>query len=87
MQLVLTLKTLKTDKDIDFYTGFSSYKMLLLSYSLIEESAKQISYGNYERVYFQQPNIGRPRSLTKFQEFIVVLMRLRLGLFENRPFP
>ena len=54
-----------------------------MSYSLIEESAKQISHGNYERVYFQQPNIGRPRSLTKFQEFIVVLMRLRLGLFEG----
>ena len=72
-----------SDKDIDFYTGFSSYKMLLLAYSLIEESAKQISYGNYERVYFQRPNIGRPRSLTKFQELILVLMRLRLGLFER----
>ena len=27
--------------------------------------------------------VGRPRVLTKFQEFILVMLRLRLGLFEN----
>ena len=69
-----------SDKDIEFYTGFSNYKMLMVCYNLIEESAKHMSYGKHERINVK---IGRPRTLSTFQEFVMALMRLRLGLFER----
>lgn len=74
------------DSDIAFYTGFPNFKTLMLCYDLIKESAQNISYGSYDREHFDCPAIlqpGRPRALTNFQEFILVLMRLRLGLFEK----
>jgi len=69
-----------SDKDIEFYTGFSSYKMLMVCYNLIEQSAKHMSYGKHERTNVK---IGRPRTLSTLQEFVMVLVRLRLGLFER----
>lgn len=42
-----------SDKDTEFYTGFSSYKMLLLCSNLVEESAKHMSYGNHDRMNFE----------------------------------
>lgn len=70
--------------DIAFYTGLSDYEMLMC-YNLVKDSAKNISY-NYERIYCdlestKQP--GRPRALSTFQEFIMTLVRIRLGLFER----
>ena len=74
------------DKDIEFYTGFRDFEIIMFCYRLIEQSAKNMSYGNHERMNLDQPKhsqVGRPRSLTTFQEFIMVLMRLKLGLFER----
>ena len=74
------------DDDISFYTGFPNYDVLILCYDIIKEGAKNMSYGNYDRKQFDQPTFsqqGRPRTLTTFQEFVLVLMRLRLGLFER----
>ena len=72
-------------EDIAFYTGFPDYELFKLCYNLVKDSAKNISY-NHERVYCDlnsrnQP--GRPRVLNTFQEFTMVMMRLRLGLFER----
>ena len=69
------------DDDISFYTGFPDYKTLILCYKTIEQSARNISY-EHKRTSLDS-NVGRPRVLTKFQEFILVMLRLRLGLFEN----
>ena len=71
--------------DIAFYTGLSDYEMLMMCYNLAKDSAKNISY-NYERIYCdlestKQP--GRPKALSTFQEFIMTLVRIRLGLFER----
>ena len=71
--------------DIAFYTGFPDYEAFMLCYNIVKEAAKNISY-NHERIYCDlekknQP--GRPRSLTTFQEFTLVMIRLRLGLFER----
>ena len=74
------------DSDIAFYTGFPNYKTLMLCYDIVKDSAKNISFGSHERGNFDCPAVlqqGRPRALTTFQEFILVLMRLRLGLFEK----
>lgn len=51
----------------------------------MKDSAKNISY-NHERVYCDLETInqpGRPRALNTFQEFTMVMMRLRVGLFER----
>ena len=74
------------DSDIAFYTGFPNYKTLMLCYDIVKDSAKNISFGSHGRRNFDCPAVlqpGRPRALTTFQEFILVLMRLRLGLFEK----
>ena len=72
-------------EDITFYTGFPDYEVLLLCYNLEKDTAKNISY-SHERIYCDldaknQP--GRRRALSTFQEFIMVMMRLRLGQFEK----
>ena len=74
------------DKNICFYTGFPNYDTLMLCYNLIKDHAENISYGGYDRKTFDAPKFskpGRPRILNKFQEFVLVMMRLRLGLFEQ----
>jgi len=70
------------DDDITFYTGFPDYQALIICYKSIEQSSSNIVY-EHKRTSSVDSNIGRPRVLTKFQEFILVMLRLRLGLFEN----
>jgi len=73
------------DEDIAFYTGFPDYQAMQLCYKVIEKSARNISY-EHEKVYVDSESprqLGRPRVLTKFQEFTMTMMRLRLGLFER----
>ncbi|KAK3713861.1 hypothetical protein QZH41_001888 [Actinostola sp. cb2023] len=73
-----------SDEDIAFYSGFPDYNAMMLCYKIVEDSAKNMSY-DHERVYIdmQHKKPGRRRVLTVFQEFTLVMMRLRLGLFER----
>ncbi|XP_031560763.1 uncharacterized protein LOC116296808 [Actinia tenebrosa] len=72
----------QNDKDIEFYTGLPDYSTLLLCFNLVEDSAQRMSYINHDKK--QSVNkLGRLRILTLFQEFVMVLMRIRLGLFEK----
>ncbi|XP_074632715.1 uncharacterized protein LOC141891627 [Acropora palmata] len=71
-------ETQKMDRSV---TGFPDYKTLILCYKTVEQSARNISY-EHKRTTLDS-NVGRPRVLTKFQEFILVMLRLRLGLLEN----
>ena len=73
-------------EDIAFYTGFTDYETLMLCFEIIEESANNLSYGNHCRKYNDMPHKnqpGRPRKLSKFQEFTMVVMKLRLGIFNR----
>lgn len=73
-------------KDIEFYTGLSSYNMLITCYSLIESEIPQnLNCGPSatSTSAVTPAKIGRPRLLTPFQEFVMVVMRLTLGLFEK----
>lgn len=71
-------------EDVSFYTGFENYETLMLCYSIIEEPAQNLSYGTHERKSFSEVvTHGRPRILSKFEEFVLVLMKLRLGLFNR----
>ena len=76
-----------SDKDIEFYTGFKNYEMLLTCFKLIEDAAKSLNYGTYQCKLNESnhhvPRLGRRRALDTFQEFVLVLMRLRLGIIER----
>lgn len=68
--------------DIAFYTGFHDYETLMVSFSILEESAKNINYGTYSKITYDN-TLGRPRKLSCLEEFILVLVKLRLGLFNR----
>ena len=69
-------------KDIAVYIGFHDYETLLLCYSLLEDTAKSINYGSYTKLA-NDNKLCRPRKLSCFNEFILVCMKLRLGLFNG----
>ena len=46
--------------DISFYTGFSDYETLMLCYSIVEESSKNLNYGSYVK-QTDDGKIGRRR--------------------------
>lgn len=73
-----------SDRDISFYTGFANYETMLICFSILEPKLCNISYGNHERSQFDLLDYERPgrrRKLSPWQEFIMVLMRICLGLF------
>ena len=73
-------------EDIAFFTGFSDYETLTFCFEIIERPARNLSYGLHQRKIFDSnatSKPGRPRKLSVFQEFILVLMKLRLGLFNR----
>jgi len=65
-----------------FYTGLSDYETMMLCYSMVEESSKNLNYGSYVK-QTDDWKIGRWRKLPNFQEFIMVLVKLWLGLFNR----
>ena len=71
------------DSDVEFYTGVPTYKMLTFCFSLVEESSNIYDESTEGNPQPETLKIGRPRSLTAFQEFVMTLIRLRLGLFEK----
>ena len=72
------------DADITFYTGFPNYSTMVLCFNLLKEKAANLSYGNHQRLNFDiAQKSGTKRKLSLWQEFILVLLRLRLGLFEK----
>lgn len=72
-------------EDINFYTGLPDYDALMLCYNIVKDSAENINYDTEKTSSGGegQRKIGRPRVLSTFEEFILVLMRIRLGLFEK----
>ena len=55
----------------------------MLCFNMIKDSASGIIYGQNEIERREKNVVGRPRSLSKLEEFSLVMMRLRLGLFEK----
>ncbi|KAL9984648.1 hypothetical protein ACROYT_G006969 [Oculina patagonica] len=72
------------DADIAFYTGFHNHDTMILCFNVLKERAANLSYGNHQRVNFDsKTKAGVKRKLSLWQEFTLVLLRLRLGLFEK----
>ena len=73
-----------SDEDVEFYTGLPHWDALMLLYDLVNQKAQNLKYGSYEKKGIgSEQKLGRPRSLTLFEEFVLTLMRLRLGLFQK----
>lgn len=68
-----------SDDEIMFYTGLPNYKTCIALFnSLIDAGANRLSTDNEEKI--NTNNLGRKRKLRRVDEFLLVLMRLRLGL-------
>lgn len=80
----------KNDESVKFYTGLPTLSCLMTLFSLIKpfcgnmkywDSNKSIDVGYQKDPTKNKP--GRKRTLSPFQEFILTLVRLRLGLLTN----
>lgn len=80
------IENIKNDnKLIHFYTGFDDYRILEICYMVLGASVNHLTYWNPGKSlpHTPSPAKGRPtRCLTPFNEFFLVLCRLRLGLLE-----
>ena len=69
---------------IAFYTGFQNYDTMILCFNVLKDKAANLSYGNHHCVNYEpKTKSGVKRKLSLWQEFTLVLLRLRLGLFEK----
>ena len=77
---------LKNDESVKFYTGFPTLACLMAIFNLLKPAAEKLKYWDSnkgKKVNFQYRPVkksGKRRSLTILQEFILTLLRLRLGL-------
>lgn len=65
---------------VKFFTGFSSFAALIACFNLLGPSVDQLSYRSAER---SNKGLGRKRTFSPLNEFFLMLVRLRLGLFEQ----
>ena len=68
------------DQEVTFYTGFPNYICLKACYDYLGPAVNDLKYwGSKDK----DAGRGRSRSLSSFNEFFLVLVRLRLGLLEK----
>ena len=71
------------DKIIAFYTGFPSFESLKACFDFLGPSVHNLIYWNAKCTPPDSKGRGRNRTLPPLEEFFMVLVRLRLGLFEQ----
>ena len=70
----------RDDLEVTFYTGFPNYICLKACYDYLGPAVNDLKYwGSKDK----DAGHGRSRTLSGFNEFFLVLVRLRLGLFEK----
>ena len=81
---------LKNDESVKFYTGFPSLTCLMTLFSLIKPFCSNLKYWDSNKLsdvgYQKDSTInkpGRKRTFSPFEDFILTLVRLRLGLLTN----
>ena len=81
------LKNISTDDNkVRFYTGFATMSALMVCFNFLGPTVNKLNYwaSSSSTVETQcKSNKGRKRSLSPLEEFFLVLVRLRLGLFEQ----
>ena len=66
-----------------FYTGFQDYATLRVCYDYFGPAVNNLNYWGSVNSTDSKRTSGRTRSLPPLEEFFLVLVRLRLGLFER----
>ena len=69
--------------DISFFTGFPNYSSMVMCFDMLKGKAANLSYGGRRRLNFDEKKCGTKRKLSLWQEYTLVLLRLRLGLLER----
>ncbi|XP_065060453.1 uncharacterized protein LOC135687738 [Rhopilema esculentum] len=76
------------DSAVRFYTGFANYSSLCAVFEYFEPKLQKLSYWRGHKASskpseesIKSSKRGRKRKLSHFQEFIFVLIRLKVGLF------
>ena len=81
----------KNDTSVNFYTGITSVACLKTLFNLLQPRASKMRYwdgdkANPPKNYQRHQNTekpGRKRTMTLFEEFVLTLVRLRLGLLRT----
>ena len=74
------------DNKVRFYTGFVTMSALMVCLNFLGPTVNKLNYwaSSSSTVEMQcKSNKGRKRSLSPLEEFFLILVRLRLGLFEQ----
>ena len=72
------------DNKVLFYTGFTNYTTLKVCYDYLGPAVHKLIYwGSKKDGHSTSETHGKSRSLTPMEEFFMILVRLRLGLFER----
>ncbi|XP_004210617.3 uncharacterized protein LOC101241116 [Hydra vulgaris] len=86
---VFTWKKIKTDAKMNFYTGLSTIKLFESLFLLIKPYLPNLVYWSGPKKFTNSKNQKKYASMKKFKklsqrdEFLLVLMRLRLGLLNQ----
>ena len=76
------------DKAVKFYTGFPNYKALVATFQYFEPKLQHIHYWRGPKFVkasgsYTTTKPGKKRSLSLLDEYFLVLIRLKVGLFVN----
>ena len=80
------------DKQIHYYTGFSSHRIFKACFDFLGPAVSNLTYWDPGKVVETCEKLvtntkgcskGRNRKCSLIDEFLIVLVRLRLGLFER----
>ena len=76
---------IKTDKKMNFYTGISSIPLFNIIFSLLSPYMPKLKYwrGRKTTCSVKRQHLLRPKLIPQKDEFLLVLMRLRLGLLNE----
>eukprot|EP00794_Sanderia_malayensis_P011613 gene11612-biopygen9279 len=85
---LFSIEKLKSDYSATkFYTGFPNFSTLLATFEYFEPNVQQMQYWRGNKFFHSsdphqsKSSRGPKHSLTHFEQFILVLMRLKVGLF------
>ncbi|CAN7998186.1 unnamed protein product [Ixodes hexagonus] len=70
-------------EDVQFYTGLPDYGTFISLLQFVDPGHNGENVKLWSTSYSQDSKQGRPRSLPPYDELFLVLVRLRLGLFEK----
>ena len=84
-KLFFRLENIQDDNSkVNFYTGFSSLHMFMVCFNFLGPCVNKLNYwGSTSTENDKKTNKGRPQALSPLNKFFLVLVCVKLGLFEQ----